>query len=49
MFKDGIYQDEYEINISAFFELVKRGENPFVDFATFKENLANLPNDEEDD
>lgn len=40
MFKDGIYEGDYQINISAFFELIKKGVNPLVDFETFEANKA---------
>ncbi len=50
MFKDGIFADEHQINISAFFGSVKNGENPLVDFETFQRNLANYCHrDEESD
>lgn len=40
MFKDGICEDEHQINISAFFEFVKKGVNPLVDFKTFEARKA---------
>ena len=40
MFKDGICEDEHQINISAFFEFVKKGANPMVDFKTFEARKA---------
>ncbi len=50
MFKDGIFEDEHQTNISAFFGFVKNGENPLVDFETFQRNLADYYHgDEESD
>ena len=40
MFKDGICEDEHQINISAFFEFVKKGANPMADFKTFEARKA---------
>ena len=40
MFKDGICVDEHQINISAFFEFVKKDVNPLVDFKTFEARKA---------
>lgn len=40
MFKDGICEDEHQIDISAFFEFVKKGANPLVDFKTFEARKA---------
>ena len=40
MFKDGICEDEYQIDISAFFKFVKKGVNPLVDFKTFEARKA---------
>ena len=47
MFKDGICEDKHQIDISAFFEFVKKGVNPLVDFKTFEARKAAL--DEEDE
>ena len=40
MFKDGICEDEHQIDISAFFKFVKKGANPLVDFKTFEARKA---------
>jgi len=40
MFKDGICEDEHQIDISAFFKFVKKGVNPLVDFKTFEASKA---------
>ena len=40
MFKDGICEDEHQIDISAFFKFVKKGANPMVDFKTFEARKA---------
>lgn len=47
MFKDGICEDEHQINISAFFEFVKKGVNPLVDFKTFEARKAALDEEQE--
>lgn len=48
MFKDGICEDEHQINISAFFEFVKKGVNPLVDFKTFEARKAALDEENEE-
>jgi len=48
MFKDGIGEDEYQINISAFFEFVKKGVNPLVDFKTFEARKAAMDEENEE-
>ena len=48
MFKDGICEDEHQINISAFFEFVKKGVNPLVDFKTFEARKAAMDEENEE-
>lgn len=48
MFKEGIYKGDYQIDIPAFFKMIKNGENPFVDFKTFEANKAAW-NDEQEE
>lgn len=48
MFKDGICQDEHQIDISAFFEFVKKGVNPLVDFKTFEARKAAMDEENEE-
>ena len=49
MFKESIYEGDYQINISAFFELIKNGENPLVDFETFEANKAAWDEEQDED
>ena len=48
MFKDGICEDEHQINISAFFEFVKKGANPMADFKTFEARKAAMDEENEE-
>lgn len=48
MFKEGICEDEYQIDISAFFKFVKKGVNPLVDFKTFEARKAAWDEENED-
>ena len=48
MFKDGICEDEHQIDISAFFEFVKKGVNPLVDFKTFEARKAAMDKESEE-
>nr|WP_315049027.1 hypothetical protein [uncultured Campylobacter sp.] len=48
MFKDGICEDEYQINISTFFKFVKKGINPLVDFKTFEARKAAMDEESEE-
>ncbi len=48
MFKDGICEDEHQIDISAFFKFVKKGVNPLVDFKTFEARKAALDEENEE-
>ena len=47
MFKDGICEEENCINFSVFFDFVKNGENPFVDFETFENRKADWDAEQE--
>ena len=48
MFKDGICEDEHQIDISVFFEFVKKGVNPLVDFKTFEARKAAMDEENEE-
>ena len=48
MFKDGICEDEHQIDISAFFRFVKKGANPLVDFKTFEARKAAMDEESEE-
>ena len=48
MFKDGICEDEHQIDVSAFFEFVKKGVNPLVDFKTFEARKAAMDEENEE-
>ena len=48
MFKDGICEDEHQIDISAFFKFVKKSANPLVDFKTFEARKAAWDEENED-
>jgi len=48
MFKDGICEDERQIDISAFFKFVKKSANPLVDFKTFEARKAAMDEENEE-